>query len=105
MEPFDPKDVLYIGDALSRLKSKLDETAAFVQTKVLPGPRGTVMRLLSESNALLKGIQELIERSGMGKRLGFVSDAKGIHPVVLQEPVETSAVLPDGKAEQAPSAL
>ena len=82
---FDPKEVLYFGTALERLASKVDDAANMAYTKALPGSRRFILRPLDDAKALIQGLQELTERAGLSKRLGFVVTASGIQPVVTPE--------------------
>ena len=88
MSEIEGKNVTYIGEVVQKLQAKLHD-AADAAMKVLPGKRGNIMVPLTDANALLKSIEEVLERSGMDKRLGFVLEDTGIKPVILK------AELPD----------
>jgi len=75
-------DVTYLGDVVTMIKEKLDTAVIATRTKVLPGARTPVIIPLMEANALLASVSEVLERSGMGKRLGFIKQQNGIQPVM-----------------------
>ena len=52
-----------------------------VKQKVLPGTRAKLILPLQEANTLLKSVIEVIERSGMGKKLGFMKTSRGMQPI------------------------
>lgn len=82
MTEFKPEDVTYLDDVMALLKVKLNEAGMAAQTKVLPGARAKVMAPLREANVLLGSATEVLMRSGMGKKLGFVKNQSGIQPVM-----------------------
>lgn len=77
----DDKEVTYLDDVLQSIRGKLQEAATFTTTKILPGQRGKLYPTLEEANALLGSVIEVMDRSGMGKKLGFIKTANGIQPV------------------------
>lgn len=77
----DGKEVVYVKDVIAIIQDKLRRASAATQ-KVLPGRRGKINIPLNEASTLLKSIEEVMERSGMDKKLGFVQSPHGVQPVV-----------------------
>ena len=94
MTDLDSKDVTYLDDVVATIKEKLNAAGSATQTKVLPGARRKVMAPLMEANALLGSVAEVLQRSGMGKRLGFVKHAEGIQPVMGTDAEKTAEPAP-----------
>lgn len=90
-EPAPPnpdRDVTYLGEVVEKIQMRLRTVADVAMTRVLPGARGKLIIPLNEVDALLKSVAEVLERSGMDVRLGFVRVEKGIEPVILKEKPE-----------------
>jgi hypothetical protein len=77
--------VVYLNEVVAKLQDRLSVASAAVQQKVLPGARRHVMAPLMEADAMLASIIEVLDRSGMGKRLGFILRQDGIQPVIKAE--------------------
>ena len=65
---------------LGSLSARLTAAGQLTQTKVLPGPRGRIMRELGDANLLVEAIRELALLSGAGTRLGFIETPEGLRP-------------------------
>jgi len=90
-EKIDPKTVTFLWEVVKKLDESLKRAATATQRNALPGARGKIMKPLTDANLLLKGISEVLERSGMDKKLGFIKTANGIQPVIAppEPPPET----------------
>lgn len=82
----DGKEVVFVKDVIAIIQDKLQQ-AHRATAKVLPGRRGKIYVPLQEASTLLKSVEEVMERSGMDKRLGFVKTPQGVQPVVGPAPV------------------
>jgi len=60
-----------------------------VKRKVLPQQRGRFVMRLREVNTLVEQMRELLERSGMIHRIGFVREGESVQPVMLSPPAES----------------
>jgi len=76
-----PEDVTYLEEVVAKVQAKIDEAGHVTLRKVLPGTRAKVLLPLREAQTLLKAVTEVLDRSGMGKRLGFVKTPDGIQLV------------------------
>ena len=65
------KEVVYVKDVIVIIQDKLRQASRAAQ-KVLPGRRAGINLPLDEASTLLKSVEEVMERSGMDKKLGFV---------------------------------
>lgn len=81
-----PEDVTSLDDVVQEIIKHLHQAGQACKNHVLPGSRPKVMLPLQRANTLLKAVAEVLERSEMGKKLGFVKTKDGI------QPVETSPV-------------
>lgn len=79
----DPKDVTYIDATLDRLHEHVRATQRLVKSRVLPGSRYHFTRELEQADTLVAQIKELLERSGMSRRLGFVNADGAVQPVMV----------------------
>jgi hypothetical protein len=78
----EPQEVTSLDDVMQKIIQRVHEAGAACKSKVLPGTRPKIMLPLQEANALLKAAVEVLDRSGMGKKLGFIKTQNGIQPVV-----------------------
>ncbi len=82
-------DVTYLGEVIEKAQYKIG-TALTKSLKLLPGTRAKIVMPLQEAAALLKSVEEVLKRSGMDKRLGFMQSASGIQPVVAEAETEVA---------------
>ena len=84
-ETFDPKDVTFLSDVIDRIQIKISSATMTVQRKVLPGTRGQIIKPLSEASTLLKAVDQVLDHSKMGTKLGFIKKPDGIQPVMASD--------------------
>lgn len=84
----DGKEVVYVKDVLAIIQDKIRQASQATAKKVLPGARGKINMPLEEASTLLRSVEEVMERSGMDKRLGFVKVETGVQPVDLMREEE-----------------
>jgi hypothetical protein len=102
-----PDNVQYLDVTIQRVQDSLVELQGLVQAKVLPQSRYAFTKRIQAAHTLLEQTQELLDRSGMGKRLGFVPTDQGTQCVMMHRPEGVKALdevesegagLPDGDA-------
>ena len=76
-------EVTYIDAALDRLQEHVRAVQILVKRKVLPGGRYAFTAELDSANTLIEQMRELLRRSGMDRRLGFVPEGGGVQPVLV----------------------
>lgn len=92
-----------IGEALTELQDLLVDLDASVKRRVLPNQRYGFVRDIRKANTIAEQMRELLTRSGMIERLGFVQNDGACQPVIRQpvnqqdEIAEEGAGLPDGE--------
>jgi len=82
------KDIIYVEDVLSTLRAHIVSVQNLVVRKVLPGARRDFTQELGAAYHRVEQLRELMSRSGMGKRLGFVQESGAIQPVIANEVVK-----------------
>jgi len=60
-----------------------------IKTKVLVRQRGEMFQRVKAVNTMAEQMRELLKRSGMLNRLGFVTEGGTVQPVMLQVPAPT----------------
>lgn len=75
-----------IGEALTELQDHLVALDGLVKRKVLPNQRGGLVQRLRAVHTLSEQMRELLDRSGMLHRLGFVQEGQTVQPVMRQAP-------------------
>lgn len=81
----DPGDITSLSKVLDEISEKI-KTAAFEANKrALPGARWHITKHLEEANALLNTVKEIMQRSGLDKKLGLVKTPDGVLPVRAPE--------------------
>ncbi len=82
-EPEDHGEVTYLSEVIAKIDSRI-RRAGEAALKTLPGRRRKLIPPLEEAATLLKSVAEVLERSGMGDRLGFIKVDNGIKPVMMK---------------------
>lgn len=96
-----PENVTFINTVIEELQEHLASLHKLVQKRVLPNSRGQLVRKLDEANTLCQQLHELLQRSGMDRRLGFLRNdsSASVQPVMLQPETQ-----PDGDRDLARTA-
>lgn len=79
-----PDNFRDIGAALDELQAHFVELDGLVKRSLLVNQRYRIVKRLRAVNTLVEQMRELLKRSGMLHRLGFVQDGEAVQPVILQ---------------------
>lgn len=79
-----PDNFRDIGVALDELQAQFVELNSLVKRSLLVNQRYRIVKRLQAANTLVEQMRELLKRSGMLHRLGFVEDSGSVQPVMLQ---------------------
>lgn len=80
------RDLSVVLDELQGHCVSLDR---LIKTKVLVRQRGEMFQRVKAVNTMAEQMRELLKRSGMLNRLGFVTEGGTVQPVMLQAPEST----------------
>jgi hypothetical protein len=83
------ESIRYIDEVMAELQGRVETLQRLVQKTVLPGARYRLTRELIAANTTIEQVQELLRRSGMARRLGFVTENGDVQPVMVN-PVNTA---------------
>ena len=78
--------VTYVGEVLDQLTKLIEQLQVQVQKRVLPLNRAPLTLRLRDAHTKVQQIRELLDRSHMSDRLGFVQENGRVQPVVLTVP-------------------
>ena len=81
-----PDNFRDIGEALEQLQQHLVTLDGLIKRKVLPNQRYRLFKEVQDANTLAEQMRELLKRSGMIHRLGFVQQGKEVQPVMVGAP-------------------
>lgn len=93
-----PDNFRDIGAALDELQAHFVELDGLVKRSLLVNQRYRIVKRLRAVNTLVEQMRELLKRSGMLHRLGFVEDSGNVQPVMLQPAEDVKQ--PDAASEE-----
>lgn len=76
----DDASTVTLQRSLESLHDRIAEAGSLTRKKVLPGARGPIMRALADADQIISAVRVLVQRAGVGERLGFVRTKDGLQP-------------------------
>lgn len=79
----DLENVVFVDDTVKKVQALLIEVQKLVKSQVLPKSRYPITKRLIEAAVMTEQVLELLNRSGMSRRLGFRQQDGVTQPVML----------------------
>lgn len=95
-----PENVTFVNAVIEELQGHLATLHKLVQKRVLPNSRYPLIRELDAVNTLCEQVKELLQRSGMDRRLGFLREGETVQPVMLDRVNDPDATKQEGSGLQ-----